>query len=382
MLRRPRQVYFCAQRNRRTLVLGTPSLNGIDYLEVADADDQTVLLLTFLRDPAPLALGPAQIVIAGGESVTGIAGASASRPRPTRRTRCAIQVDRAGDFSPYALALRADETTVEPPAGVDPALSQVAFSFKAGCPVSATARPSCAARTPRRRAARHQLPRQGLSRLRAGRCSTAWRCSRRAGPNATPPISVSPWSRRWPMSPTISATGRTRWRPRPISARRAAASRCAAMRKLVDYRVDEGENARVWLHVARSCRGRRAADRNPACCRASPGVAPRIDPNTALAETMLARGRRGVRHARRRRCSQSASNRSRSTPGATRAAACRQAPPRRRSPAISTRSAAGDVLLFEEVLGPLTGAPRMRTARHRWVVRLTSVHHTDRSATR
>jgi len=39
----------------------------------------------------------------------------------------------------------------------------------------------------------------------------------------------------------------------------------------------------------------------------------------------------------------------------------------------------GDVLLFEEVLGPLTGAPEDADRRHRWVVRLTHVHHTDRN---
>ena len=38
---------------------------------------------------------------------------------------------------------------------------------------------------------------------------------------------------------------------------------------------------------------------------------------------------------------------------------------------------AGDVLLFEEVLGPLTGAAEDADRRHRWVVRLTGLHHTD-----
>ena len=49
------EVYFCANRNRRAVVLTTPTLNGIDFLEVASAADETLLLLTFLRDPSPLA---------------------------------------------------------------------------------------------------------------------------------------------------------------------------------------------------------------------------------------------------------------------------------------------------------------------------------------
>src|SRR5262249_27076119 len=130
-------------RNRRTLVLARPALNGIDYLEVADISDQRVLLLTFLRDPASLALGPAQVVILGGESVTGI-GVLAIQASPDAANTLRIEVDRAGDFSLYTLALRADENTGEPPPGVDPALSRIEFSFKAGCPVTVDCKPvSC-----------------------------------------------------------------------------------------------------------------------------------------------------------------------------------------------------------------------------------------------
>ena len=82
------EVYFCANRNRRAQVLATAALNGIDYLEVASATNQTLLLLAFLRDPTPLALGPAQIAITGGESVTGIQVVSvATAPVRCRTTR-------------------------------------------------------------------------------------------------------------------------------------------------------------------------------------------------------------------------------------------------------------------------------------------------------
>jgi hypothetical protein len=113
-------IYFCAQRNRQTLVLARPALNGIDYLEIADIADQRLLLLTFLRDPASLALGPAQMVILGGESVTDIS-VLAVEASPDAVNTLRIEVDRAGDFSLYTLALRADENTDEPPPGVDPA---------------------------------------------------------------------------------------------------------------------------------------------------------------------------------------------------------------------------------------------------------------------
>src|SRR5271167_448092 len=112
------EVYFCANRVRRTVVLATPSLNGVDFLEVASATDQTLLLLTLLRDPSPLGIGPEQIVFSGGESITGIQVLSVEGVSDQPYT-LAVMVDQAGDFSPYALSLRANSTTVEPPTGVD-----------------------------------------------------------------------------------------------------------------------------------------------------------------------------------------------------------------------------------------------------------------------
>jgi len=119
-------IYFCAQKNRRTLVLARPPLNGIDYLEIADATDQGVLLVTFLRPAAPLALTPQNIVIQGGESVTNIVVLAASVD-PQAPNTLRVTVDRAGDFSTYTLALIANATTDEPPPGVDPGLKRAAL---------------------------------------------------------------------------------------------------------------------------------------------------------------------------------------------------------------------------------------------------------------
>ena len=86
-------IYFCAQKNRRTLVLARPPLNGIDYLEIADATDQSVLLVTFLRPGA------------AGTDAANRSSSTAARASPTStcwrsasvrrcRTRCAVTVDR------------------------------------------------------------------------------------------------------------------------------------------------------------------------------------------------------------------------------------------------------------------------------------------------
>ncbi|MCI0435193.1 MAG: putative baseplate assembly protein, partial [Gemmatimonadetes bacterium] len=45
-----------------------------------------------------------------------------------------MEVDRAGDFSTYLLRVVSSTAGEDPPPGFDPLLSEVAFSFKAGCP--------------------------------------------------------------------------------------------------------------------------------------------------------------------------------------------------------------------------------------------------------
>src|SRR5215470_14698071 len=61
-------IYFCSQKNRRALVLQSPDLNGIDYLEVAgDSVCGNRLSVTFLKDARALALTPDNLAITGGE---------------------------------------------------------------------------------------------------------------------------------------------------------------------------------------------------------------------------------------------------------------------------------------------------------------------------
>ena len=71
-------IYQCCNENRKAAVLGNPILNGIDYLEVLDHDAipldsprQQTLLVHCLNN-APTGLAPANVLIAGGESITGI----------------------------------------------------------------------------------------------------------------------------------------------------------------------------------------------------------------------------------------------------------------------------------------------------------------------
>ena len=161
-------IYACCDEGRKAAVLGNPTLNGIDYLEVLDHDaiplgiarQQTLLLHCLNALPADLA--PANIFIDGGESITNIAVdwvalASDSTTLPSTATPAEIayytglpdatrtlliRTKSAGDFSPYTLhlvnsAAQAAEdpfSLTETLTGFDPELAQVQFSFKVECP--------------------------------------------------------------------------------------------------------------------------------------------------------------------------------------------------------------------------------------------------------
>ena len=128
-------IYFCSQKFRRALVLKNPALNGIDFLEVGGpigAGKQ--LLLTMLHDARSVSLNLSQIVITGGAADAQVKPLSVTPGTSSSPFVVTIELDRSGDFSPYTLSLIAVAGKDDPPDGFDPQLSQVEFSFKAGCP--------------------------------------------------------------------------------------------------------------------------------------------------------------------------------------------------------------------------------------------------------
>ena len=135
-------IYFCAQKNRREMVLQQTALNGIDYLEVVEVPGSpgcgTQLAVTFLNPATSLSLDKDQISITGGAPVqaTGVTPATAQDP-----TVVTVTLDQTGDFSTYTFALVAGAGTTDPPDGIDPQLASVDFSFKAGCPSPADCQP-------------------------------------------------------------------------------------------------------------------------------------------------------------------------------------------------------------------------------------------------
>lgn len=111
---------------RRSGVLRDPAhpLNGVDFVEFRrEPANRFVLDVTFLK-PAPAA-GPGDFTVTGGVRIVDLRVTAvesvAADPLMLR-----VLVDREGDFSPYVL-----ETTH---ASVDTERNQAVFSFKASCP--------------------------------------------------------------------------------------------------------------------------------------------------------------------------------------------------------------------------------------------------------
>ena len=157
-------IYSCCNDNRKGAVLGNSNLNGIDYLEVLDHDAiplnsprQQTLLVHCLNTVSNI-LTPSNVLITGGESITGITVqwiSPASPPPPQANPLeqnyfaaladaakvLVVRTNKAGDFSTYKLrlvnnALQAQEDSfavTEVLAGFDPQLADVDFCFKVEC---------------------------------------------------------------------------------------------------------------------------------------------------------------------------------------------------------------------------------------------------------
>jgi len=125
-------IYFCCKQNRREAVLASLTLNGIDFLEVLEGSKQRTLAVHFLKPPDPNALKTVNVRIDGGERIRDVAVSGATIDTSDAHV-LNVQVNKPGDFSIYTLSLVTDATSSAPPGGFDPMLSAVDFSFKVEC---------------------------------------------------------------------------------------------------------------------------------------------------------------------------------------------------------------------------------------------------------
>jgi len=112
-------------------------LNGIDFVEVLDSTapagkEQMLIDVAFLKPDGLATLDAQNFAITGGTRITGIKVLSVALQPDAKTLR--LELDQAGDFSPYTLALRQGPVDASPLANMDRQLSKVTFSFKAECP--------------------------------------------------------------------------------------------------------------------------------------------------------------------------------------------------------------------------------------------------------
>lgn len=397
-------VFLCCSDHRRVALRERPALNGIDYLEVddlappdLDADEaaeyaalplagrdrllwQRRLTVHFVNPllPAHLAvLKTANLRIEGGErpdsrniGLSVLSGAG---------SQIVLRASHRGDHSTYRLRIIAAADDLEAPAGIDPVLSAVDFSFVVECPDEFDCQPAEICPPIVRPTidldylTRDYATFRRLMLDRIATLSPTWH-EQHAPDLGVTLVELVAYvadylSYRQEAIATEAYLGTAR---RRVSVRRHA--------RLVDYPMHDGCNARTWVHVA--------LDETVA---ASGIHLPRIDPVTGAPTRFLSRIEAApvlddataldaiaTRHPEVFESLADADlypahNEIDLYPwGATDCCLPRGAT-RATLAGHLDRLVPGDVLIFEEVRGPLTGQPGDADPGHRQAVRLTSV---------
>jgi hypothetical protein len=401
-------IYNCCGDNRRAAVLGNPNVNGIDYLEVLDHDAialgsprQQTLLVHCLR-PAPTGLTSANVLIEGGETVTGIAVqwlSPASTPPPLANPQeqayfaalanaanvLVIRTNEAGDFSTYTLRLVNDSTgaqqdpfdLTEALAGFDPQLAEVEFSFKVECgpdfdclPQTPNCPPAAVTPPPINYLAKDYGSFRSILLDRLNQLLPNW------GATSEADLGVA-------LAELIAYVGdNLSYRQDAIATEayiETARSRVSLRRHalLVDYHVHDGCNARAWVQLQVTAQV--FMDRTQTRFYTyAPGMPASLAVGSGNEEAALVAGVTVFEPMQDAVLYPEHNQMSFYTWGDTDCCL----------PAGSTEATLagtfpnlqpGDVLIFEEVLGPQTGIAADADIRHRCAVRLTQVATTNGS---
>src|SRR5262249_39068578 len=145
-------------KNRRTRVVESTSVNGIDFVEIVD-DLQTVLRVHFLNavggptPPAPSVplvptLDDPPFTITGGERIPTVAVQpiqDADWALDDGHLVVTLRVAAAADFSWYTLTIHQQSALPAGSPQIDPFFGASVFSFKARCPSDLDCQPAAAA---------------------------------------------------------------------------------------------------------------------------------------------------------------------------------------------------------------------------------------------
>ncbi len=144
----------CTVDGRRPVVRKSPHSGGIDYVEVSG---NGLTLEVFFLGRAPASLTTANVQISGGRRIRNIRATNVRIHRQTDLTLddwLEVTVDQTGDFSDYTLKLVELDAHGDPShkhlAGLDPLYSSATFNFKAGCPSDLDCKPAQSCPSPTR----------------------------------------------------------------------------------------------------------------------------------------------------------------------------------------------------------------------------------------
>ena len=402
-------IYHCCNEVRKAAVLKNPVLNGIDYLEVLDNDAialdlprQTTLLIHCLK-PVPDNLMPDNVIISGGESVTKISidwitPASAPLPKDANLKEqhyftslsdaanvLVVRTSIAGDFATYSLRLvneiAAAETdpfdVTEVLAGFDLQLAEIQFSFKVECSPDfdcAPLVPDYRADTPVPPPINYLAKDYGSFRTvildRLSQLLPGWNATSEADLGIVLAELIAyqgdylSYQQDAIATEAYLETARSR-----ISLRRHAL--------LVDYHVHDGCNARAWIQLQIEHGGPLYLDRTKSRFYTfAPGMPSTLAVGSNTEATAVLSGVQAFEpmwnailypeHNQIYFYTWGNLNCCLPT-GATEATLSGSYPNLR----------PGDILIFQEMVGPNTGQPADADIRHRWAVRLTAVATED-----
>lgn len=384
--------YVCCHERRLQAVKEAGALNGVEYVEVRDSDEpvqalkQRTLYVRLLR-PVPPFTGD-NVVIDGGDrirtvAVTWAAPATAlpvSVPAAEQSALLAgldepdhvlvVRTEARGDFSRYTLHLVGGGATSAPPAGFDPLLVDVEFSFKVECPSDFDCAPA------------EQCPPDQLATPPVDYLAKDYQGFRRLMLSRMALLAPG-WTERNPADVGVTLVELMAYVADELSYRQdavateaflgTARSRVSLRRhaRLVDYRVHEGCNARTWVQLDVDS-PTVTVPAHTQLLTSVPGLDPQFAPHSHEHDTALAAEpvvfetvEPAVLHAGlgtlhfytwgEQRCC---------LPSGATAATLRDAHPRLR---------AGDVLILAETVSPTTGDQADADPAKRWAVRLVDV---------
>lgn len=383
--------YYCCDERRLEVLRRSGTANAIEFVEVLDlaappgVPRQQTLFVRLLRPG--FALAPDNLRIDGGERVPSVgivwtgpadalppeaeAGLTDGLAETTRTL--VIRTDSSGDHSLYRLAIVSNSGTTEPPAGFDPRLSAIEFSFKVECPSDFDCAEQRFCPLPRPHAPNIDYLAKdyaGFRRLMLDRLSLLapeWTERSAADVGVTLvellAFAADTLSYRQDAIANEAYLGTARQR---VSVRRHA--------RLVDYYLHEGCNARAFVQIQVNGQNRPLARGTMLLTRVS-SLPMRIAAGTRELSDALADGAQVFEAARAATLHESLNRLSFYTWGDN--GCCL---PRGTTHAwlrgTAEGLAAGDFLVFQEVVSPTTFLAEDADRSHRHVVRLTRVTRT------